>query len=145
MRLLAGVGLALMAASACGPPAPPSRMVMVGPPASETPPSALAEPATPRANDKPPEPLTCKDWVVGISDYAAGAKGSVTNILEATRTTEAINHEANDQVQQIGATTQIVRDGEIIFVGEWHLDGAGGWLLDQYKACVPFFPPQPEE
>ena len=69
----------------------------------------------------------------------------MTNILKATRTTEAINHEANDQVQRIGATTQIVRDGEIIFVGEWHLDGAGGWLLDQYKACVPFIPPQPEE
>lgn len=97
--------------------------------------------ATPRAKDEPPEPLTCEDWVVGIADFAPGAKGRVTTILEATRTTEVIDHEANDQVQQIGATTHIVRDGEVIFVGEWHLDGAGGWLLGQYSACTDAIPP----
>ena len=142
MRQLIGIGMALMAASACGQPASPSRMVMVGPPASEAPTSGPGSgPATPRVNDPPPEPLTCEDWVVGISDFALGAKGRVTTILEATRTTEAVNHEANDQIQQIGATTQIVRDGEIIFVGEWHLDGAGGWLLGQYSACTDAIPP----
>ena len=89
-------------------------------------------------------PLTCEDWVVGISDYAPGASG-VADILEATRTTEAVTHAANDQVQKIGFNTQIVHDGEIIYFGEWHRAEDGTWLLDQYRACQSFIPPQPEE
>lgn len=69
----------------------------------------------------------------------------VADILEATRTTQAVNHEADDQVQKTGDTTQIVRDGEIVYFAEWRGDGAGGWLLEQYKACQMVIPSRPEE
>jgi hypothetical protein len=83
---------------------------------------------------------------MGISDFAAGATGGgVSGILEATRTTQAVNHESGDQIQQIENTTRIVRDGEVVFEGEWRLADDRTWLLEQYKACVASIPSRPEE
>jgi hypothetical protein len=83
---------------------------------------------------------------MGISDFAAGATGGgVSGILEATRTTQAVNHESDDQIQQIENTTRIVRDGEVVFEGEWRLADDGTWLLAQYKACQMVIPSRPEE
>jgi hypothetical protein len=139
-RLLTLATIAVLLAGGCAQPLPSDPRG--APPASEAPPRGEdTGAATPRAKDEPPEPLTCEDRVVGVSDFAPGAKGGVTNILEATRTTEAINHEPNDEIEQIGATTQVVRDGEIIFVGEWQLAEDGTWLLGQYSACTDAVPP----
>jgi len=90
--------------------------------------------------DDPPEPLTCADWVMGIADFAQGATGVNGNLLEATRTSPVVTHEADDSVTQIRNTTQIERDGAIIFFGEWFLADDETWLLGQYSACTDFIP-----
>ena len=142
-KLLIAATVAVVAMTACGRAAVPSGTV--GPPASEAPPSGLGVgPASPTANDKPPEPLTCEDWVIGISDYPPGATG-IADPLEATRTTEAVNHLASDVVTRTGHNTQIVRDGEIIYFAEWHPAEDGSWLLGEDRACQSAMPPRPEE
>jgi len=141
--LLIAAAVAVAAVSACGRAAVPS--ARVGPPASEAPPpQGSAGSPGPHATTGWIAPLTCDDGVVGFIDYEAGASG-VADMLEATRTTSAVTHAANDQVQKIGFNTQIVHDGKIIYFGEWHRAEDGTWLLEQYRACQSFIPPEPEE
>jgi hypothetical protein len=141
--LLIAAAVAVAAVSACGRAAVPSGRV--GPPASEAPPPQ-ASPASPgpHATTEWIAPLTCDDWVVGIIDYMSGASG-VADILEATRTTEAVTHAESDQVQKIGFNTQIVHEGDVIYFGEWRRAEDGTWLLEKYRACQSFIPPEPEE
>ena len=142
-RLLIAAAVAVVAVTACGRAAVPSGTV--APPASEAPPSsATARSPAPDATGGSMPPLTCDDWVVGIIDYRSGASG-VADILEATRTTEAVTHAESDQVQKIGFNTQIVHDGDVIYFGEWRRAEDGTWLLEKYRACQSFIPPEPEE
>ena len=152
MRLLITVAVALAVSPACGQSVMPSDLPAlpsdaVGPPASEAPPSNAGTPSLdPGATGGSIPPLACEDWVVGIADFPQKATGGgVSGILEATRTTQAVNHEADDQIQQVENTTRIVRDGEVVFEGEWHLADDGTWLLAQYKACQMPIPSRPEE
>jgi hypothetical protein len=151
MRLVITVAVAVILLTSCGQSVMTSDHAVlpsdtVVPPASESPMSgASAGSPVPETTSTPLAPLACKDWVIGINDYVGGAGGGVTDIVEATRTTQAVNHEADDQVQKIGDTTQIVREGEVVYVGEWHRAEDATWLLDQYKACRMAIPQRPEE
>ena len=87
-----------------------------------------------------PDRPDCAAVSAATLDYAAGARGPAGDPVDVARD-QITGLRAGDEVGPAGYVARdskkvrVVRDGTVIAVGNYHPDGAGGWLLGEIETC----------
>jgi hypothetical protein len=86
--------------------------------------------------------LDCPEQFSGVTDYAVGARGETSDLLDAARkAVEGSGLEPDDVLEQAGypeaevARVRLVREGEPLAVVDLIDDGTGNWLQSMVTGC----------